>query len=55
MGIKKLLNDVFERIDSLDENLENPFLNQYNQTNPFANFYSRTYVWIDSNKETDKQ
>ena len=47
MSIKRLLKDVFERIDFLDEKLENPFLNFENQTNPFAKFYSGRYIWVD--------
>lgn len=47
MNLKRLINDVFERIDYLNENLENPFLNSDNQSNPFVNFFNRTYVWID--------
>ena len=53
MSIKKLLQYVFERIDYLDENIENPFLNQGNQSNPFTMFYNGTIVWIDST-ETEK-
>ena len=48
MGLERLLNDVFERIDYLNENVQNPFLNKDNQTNPFAKFFNRTYIWIDN-------
>lgn len=61
MSIKKLLNDVFERIDYLDENIENPFLNkdnqgnQGNQGNPFAKFFNGTYVWIENTQKTNNK
>ena len=50
MSIRRLLEDVFERVNYLDENVENPFLNKDNLKNPFAQFYQGTYVWIDSNE-----
>lgn len=47
MKIKKLIEDVFKKIGYLDENLENPFLNQDNTSNPFARFYNGTYIWVE--------
>ena len=51
MGISKFLQDIFEHINFLDKNLENPFLNSNNQSNPFSKFYNGTYVWIEPNDE----
>ncbi len=48
MGIKVLLKDVFERVNYIDKNVENPFVNKNNQGNPFAQYFSGTYVWIDT-------
>lgn len=57
MSIKRLLNDVFERVDFLDQTVENPFLrsNEFDETfkNPFAQFFGGTYVWIEP-PEQDK-
>ena len=47
MGIKKLLQDLFKKIDFIDGQIGNPFLNIENQANPFAKFYSGTYIWIE--------
>jgi len=54
MSIKRLINDVFERVEFLDKNVENPFLQSGSGTkntgfagNPFAQFFGGTYVWID--------
>ncbi len=51
MSIKRLLKDVFERVEFLDNNVENPFLSnknsKYKNSNPFAQFFGGTYVWIE--------
>lgn len=47
MHIKGLFTDIFERVDFLDKEVENPFLVEDNYANPFAKFFSATYVWVD--------
>ena len=49
MRIEKLFNDIFERVDYLDTNIKNPFLEKNCNSNPFARFYTGTYVWIEKN------
>ena len=53
MSIKRLYKDVFEKVEFLDKNFDNPFLKEKQDSNPFAKFYGGTYVWIEEEK-TDK-
>lgn len=55
MDITKIFKDIFNKIDYLNENVENPFLNKDNQSNPFSRFYSGTYIWIESNNNKDSK
>lgn len=53
MSIKRLLKDVYEKVEFLDKNVDNPFLKEENSANPFAKFFNKTYVWVEKN-ETDE-
>lgn len=52
MSIKRLYKDVFERVNFLDKNVENPFLKKEKGKNPFSNFFGGTYVWVDPPEKT---
>lgn len=51
MSIKRLLKDVYEKVDYLNRNVDNPFLKENESANPFAKFFNRTYVWIEKPDE----